>query len=93
DGWYLETITLMSSFCCLVVMTILLYKFDGSPTFRWYGLSLNVIVSILSTTSKAWLLLAVSATISQWKWVMFKTRNHSLADFEVVDDASRGPLG
>jgi hypothetical protein len=93
NGWGLEFLALMGSLCSLGVMVILLSQFDGSPTFHWYGLSLNVIVSILSTASKAWLLLAVSATVGQWKWIMFSQRKHNLRDFEIVDDASRGPLG
>jgi hypothetical protein len=93
NSWYLETLALAGSLISLLVMVALLFRFDGSPTFHWYGLSLNTIVSISSTASKAWLLLAVSEAISQWKWIMFSQMRHRLRDFEVVDSASRGPLG
>ncbi|KAF3018221.1 hypothetical protein E8E14_012789 [Neopestalotiopsis sp. 37M] len=74
-------------------MVILLAECDRKPIFSWHGVSLNTIISILSTASKAWLLLTVDAAISQWKWILFSHDRRILNDFGVIDSASRGPLG
>jgi hypothetical protein len=66
-------------------MIALLVRFDNHPTFDWHRITLNAVVSILSTASKGWLLLAIGETISQWKWIMFSKMKHQLIQFEVVD--------
>lgn len=74
-------------------MVILLLRYDGHTIFDWRGVTLNAVVSVLSTASKGFLLLSIGETISQWKWIMFSSMRHRLIDFELVDRASRGPLG
>ncbi|KAK2598292.1 hypothetical protein N8I77_011715 [Diaporthe amygdali] len=49
-------------------------------------------VSALSTISKALLLEPVAASISQLKWLHLR-RPRSMYEFELFDQASRGPLG
>ena len=58
-------------------------------------MQLNGILSILSTVAKASMLLAVSASISQFKWLRFRNsgKARSLQDIQVYDNASRGPWG
>jgi hypothetical protein len=83
----------LGSALALTGMVILLAECDQKPIFSWHGVSLNTIISILSTASKAWLLLTVDAAISQWKWILFSHDRRILNDFGVIDSASRGPLG
>ena len=39
------------------------------------------------------MLLAVTESISQAKWLLFRKEGRSLADFNTIDGASRGPRG
>lgn len=91
--WVLEALSIAGSGLSLLGMVILLARYDGKSIFSWHGLNLSTIISILSTASKGWLLLAVDAAISQWKWIRFSRGHRTLIDFDVIDSASRGPLG
>jgi hypothetical protein len=53
----------------------------------------NTVVAILAATSKSLLMFAVSAGIGQVKWNWFGQRDRRLIDLELLDEASRGPLG
>lgn len=82
---------------CLITIAILLLVHDGKPvtalTF-YLTFSLNTIVALLgSTIMKTALLSAVSAAMGQNKWLWVKKKQSPLALFELVDNASRGPLG
>ena len=93
DTWYLEILSISASLLCLVAMTILLAKMDEQHTFRWHGVTLNALVSILATTAKATLMLVLAASIGQWKWMLFSEKQSPLIDFDTIESASRGPLG
>ncbi|KAI9733085.1 MAG: hypothetical protein M1834_003631 [Cirrosporium novae-zelandiae] len=93
DRWLLETLALVGCFLSLVAMAILLQYFNNRPIFDWYGVTLNAIVSLLSTAYKACLVLAVVESISQWKWILFSRRQQRLIDLDIIDCSSRGPLG
>jgi Protein of unknown function (DUF3176) len=93
DGWLMEFVALHTSLACTVVAAVILFRYNHHQVFDWNGLTLNAILSTLSTASKALLIFAVAETISQYKWIMFSRPKHKLGEFEVVDNASRGPLG
>lgn len=38
-------------------------------------------------------MLSVAACIGQWKWVYFSSNSRSLSDIDIIEEASRGPLG
>lgn len=60
------------------------------------GSKLNTIISLLATTSKSLIALAVASALGQLKWHWFHRNrgNYSrLYDLQVFDDGSRGPLG
>lgn len=60
----------LSSVSCLVAIVVILYKVNGKPLADWNGpVSLNAVVSILSTAVKAGLILPVADCISQLKWI------------------------
>ena len=42
---------------------------------------------------KTSMLLAVTESIGQAKWLLFRKQNRNLADFKTIDEASRGPWG
>ena len=89
--WELFCWTLASA--CLCTIAGILSKWDRRPLDEWhYSLTLNTILAILSSVSKAALLVPVSAGISQLKWSRLDDRR-SLIDLQRFDQASRGPLG
>ena len=93
DTWFLEVFSLLGSFLSLVSMILLLACYNNRPVFYWHGVTLNAVVSVLATVSKAWLMLPLSESISQWKWILFSRRREPLINLDAIDSASRGPLG
>ncbi|OJD28995.1 uncharacterized protein BKCO1_990001 [Diplodia corticola] len=91
--WLVETVAVIFSAASLAALAVLLAVTDGKVIFDWHGVTLNTIVSILSTASKVSVMLALSESISQWKWILFGDKMRPLMDFERIDWASRGPLG
>ncbi|KAE9966432.1 hypothetical protein EG328_008916 [Venturia inaequalis] len=66
----------------------------GSPLPSWpLSITINALVSVLSSILKSTLLLLVGEAIGQMKWNWFKRGSRPLNDFEVFDSATRGPLG
>lgn len=56
-------------------------------------MSLNTLLSWLSTVDKGCILFPVSATLSQLMWVWFAERKRPLSGLTVFDNASRGIYG
>ncbi|KAJ6035881.1 hypothetical protein N7540_000160 [Penicillium herquei] len=57
-----------------------------------YGVTLNTVISILSTGSKSSLLFVVGECMGQLKWVAFQSLK-PIVYLQAYDSASRGPLG
>lgn len=55
--------------------------------------NLNAIVSTLATTSGSLMLFSISAAMGQAKWDWVSEQARTLRDLELLDEASRGPLG
>ncbi|RJE20239.1 hypothetical protein PHISCL_07417 [Aspergillus sclerotialis] len=83
-----------SASCFIAIFGILLaYDQKESPSFP-QGLTLNAIVSILSTGSKSSLIFVIGECIGQLKWMWFQGENkRPLNDLQSFDSASRGPFG
>lgn len=92
--WKFETSLLFLSVCSLVAMIVLLAVEDGTTLGSWnFYFSLNTVVSILGTISRASLASSVGSCIAQEKWNWFRKRKGPLYLFDRFDSASRGPLG
>ncbi|KAG9526862.1 hypothetical protein KCV07_g174, partial [Aureobasidium melanogenum] len=92
--WILEIAGVIVSIACLTAIVVILAIHDGQPFSSWkFYLSLNTVISILATTSKTTVLVAVTAAISQAKWNVFKAGPHPLKLFQDIDQASRGGMG
>ena len=91
--WVAETAGTIASASLLIALAVILVIYDDKAVFDWKGVTLNTVVSVLSTASKAALLYTTSELISQWKWIVFTSTRRSLIDFQRIDTASRGPLG
>ncbi|KAM5346532.1 hypothetical protein ACJ41O_009537 [Fusarium nematophilum] len=91
--WAFEIAALASSIAMLIAMAVLLAAYDEKSIFDGKVWTLNALVSTLSTASKATLLTVVASCISQGNWLLFSGKPRRLYDFEMVAEASRGPLG
>ncbi|CAO2657021.1 Nn.00g058240.m01.CDS01 [Neocucurbitaria sp. VM-36] len=92
-AWKWEFAASIGSFAFLVAMVIVLAVYDGKEIFIWHSITLNAVIAVLSTISRALLLFALGESISQWKWLAFSKSSRPLLDMERIDSASRGPLG
>ncbi|KAH0545431.1 hypothetical protein FGG08_000432 [Glutinoglossum americanum] len=94
DTFLPELLAALLSLVCLAATALLLWRYDGRPLSEWQlGITLNALVSVLATVAKSALAMAVSAGLSQGKWVWFSGGRRGLRDIETFDGASRGPVG
>jgi hypothetical protein len=93
--WLLEIISWTLSAACMtgIIIVLFVYKDKGIP--KWpLNLTLNAYISVLAKISSAALLLPVSEALGQLKWSWFnKGNSKKMWDFEIFDNASRGPWG
>ena len=79
--------------CMGAIVGILIYFRNNKPP-RWkLGLTLNTLVAVLSKVASAALLLPASEALGQLKWSWFQGDSKRMWDFEIFDNASRGPWG
>lgn len=91
--WILEFSTWVLATVALIAIVCLLARFDDKPIGEWHSaISINTFVSILAQAAVSALLLPISTSISQTKWIWLKDQGR-LVDLESFDLASRGPEG
>lgn len=84
------------SITATVTVAIILFTYDEKSLPKLpYNIGLNAIISIIGTVSKSALLLVITSSISQFKWLNYDNafENGTLQDLQLYDDASRGPWG
>jgi hypothetical protein len=92
--WTFEIAAMAMSAGALVAIAAVLLAFDGKPMSTWRAfIRPNTVVSALSTLSKSSMLMVVGQGLGQLKWQHFQQRPRRLIDFEILDGASRGPMG
>ncbi|KAE8143438.1 hypothetical protein BDV38DRAFT_277459 [Aspergillus pseudotamarii] len=91
--WGLETAGIIVSAVIIIAIIVILRKYNGRQQQDWKHISLNSLVSWLSTLAKACVIFSVSQGIGQLKWVWFSKRSRLLYDLDVFDSASRGATG
>jgi len=93
-GWLYEISSLVLAVVAVIMLICVLRAYENKPNPQWpLGISLNTIVSILSTVFRASLMLSVAHGLSQSGWIWFTQRPRPLSDICWYDSASRGPLG
>lgn len=98
--WLVEIISWCISALCTAIIIIVLFIYQRRPIPKWpLGLTLNAFISVLAKIASAALLLPVSEALGQLKWNWFQgkqnksTESKKMWDFELFDNASRGPWG
>jgi len=95
--WWFEFASLMSSAVAIGTTVAVLFYFDGKTIPHWAtagsGLSLNSILSVFSTMSRACLLVPIDQSIGQLYWLAVAHSGRHLSEAELYNEASRGPYG
>jgi Protein of unknown function (DUF3176) len=92
-SWTLEILGCLTSIAFLVAIIAVLFYYDGKPMPQWpYGITLNALVSILSTVMKATMAFILAESLAQLKWSWFRDGN-KLSDLALLDAARRGVMG
>ncbi|KAF2686790.1 hypothetical protein K458DRAFT_429734 [Lentithecium fluviatile CBS 122367] len=97
--WLMEIISWSISAICMAAIIIVLHHYQHQPLPKWpLGITLNAYISVLAKFASAALLLPVSEALGQLKWNWFQKKNEcqesrKMWDFELFDNASRGPWG
>ncbi|KAJ5488741.1 hypothetical protein N7539_003631 [Penicillium diatomitis] len=91
--WILEIVACLVSIALLAAIIGFLSHYDGQSLPEWpYAITLNALVSVLSTAMKAAIAFIATQCLAQLKWLWFRQKNR-LSDLTLLDDASRGPVG
>ena len=93
DGWWLEALSVLGSAIALAGVIALLAIYNNHEQPDWTHVSLNTVISWLSTISKALIFVSISHAIGQLKWSWFAARPQPLDALRTFDMASRGVSG
>lgn len=77
----------------LLAIILILAKYHHQPQPSWRYVSLNSVISWLSTIAKACLLFCITEGIGQLKWTWFTRSEQPISHFRIFDSASRGLFG
>lgn len=91
--WTMPILAIVGSMSLTVTITILLTYYNNKPVFDWHGVTLNAVVSTMTTISKAMLAFVLDECLGQAKWIWLSRQRQPLNDLNLIDQASRGPLG
>ncbi|CAG8947796.1 unnamed protein product [Penicillium salamii] len=94
DTWFPEIVATAFSIACFIAICGILISYNqkSRPGLQ-YGLSLNAIISVLATSCKSSLIFVIGEAMGQLKWSWFHANPNKLVDIQILDSASRGPLG
>lgn len=88
-----EVLAMLLSTVTLVAIIIILAHFNRQPQPLWDNVSLNSLISWLSTISKGCVLYATKEGLGQLKWAWFAQKTRPMTDLRTFDEASRGIYG
>ncbi|KAI0442941.1 hypothetical protein F4803DRAFT_575063 [Xylaria telfairii] len=92
--WWWEIGAAVLSITSLVLLFVLLSKSDGRRLQSWsLPIQPNSLIAVLTTVAKTSMMVPVASCLSQLKWRHFIYQPRPLNEFQVMDDASRGPWG
>ena len=96
ERWAFEIISWLVSAICMAAVVTVVAIYNNKPQPEWpLSFTLNSYVSVLSKVATAALLFPTAEALGQLKWSWFQTRSDSreMCDFEIFENASKGPLG
>lgn len=94
DWFVWEILWLVTSTGVLIGLAAVLAHYDRKPQPSWRYMSLNSLISWLSTIFRAGIVISTSEALGQLKWIWFaQKRQRPVQELRVYDSASRGPYG
>lgn len=94
SDWFVwEALAMTLSLAFLIAIIVILSRYNNRPQPSWNYMSLNSLVSWLSTFSKGCALFAISETIGQLKWTWLSKQTRPVSHLRTFDSASRGLYG
>ncbi|XP_014551439.1 hypothetical protein COCVIDRAFT_42252 [Bipolaris victoriae FI3] len=94
--WYWDFIAAIFSIACVIAVIVIVRKYQGKSLSSWHfyhNITLNTLVALLSTLSRTALIVPVASCISQLKWIHLVSSLRPLHEYQILDEASRGPWG
>ncbi|EGX96760.1 hypothetical protein CCM_01418 [Cordyceps militaris CM01] len=92
--WTWEPLSLLASSAAFAAIVAVLRVYENKPLSSWKApVSINTVVSILSTVFKGLLVTPISNGISQLKWLSFAETSQPFVHMDTYDEASRGAWG
>ncbi|KAJ5386958.1 hypothetical protein N7509_009499 [Penicillium cosmopolitanum] len=88
-----EFLAFILSTALLIAIIGILAHYNHQPQPNWDRVSLNSVISWLSTLSKACVIFCISEGLGQLKWVWFAQKRRPISDLQDFDSASRGIWG
>ena len=93
-GWFWEVLAAIVSVAGMGAVIVILWRMQEQPLSHWtFPININSTVAAFITAVKSLALLVVASCLGQTKWRHFGDRASKLRDFDIFDDASRGPWG
>lgn len=94
DWWVLKVSGVALNLLFVGGIVIMLSQIDGNRLDKWnFFFQPNAIVSTFVVVAETTMLVAVSESLSQLKWLYFSGGRRSIGDFEAFNGASSGPWG
>jgi hypothetical protein len=103
DWWLWEILSLATCGLTIIAIAVILHRLDGQPQPDWSfrlakshsekKVSVNSVLSWLSTIARLGLTFALASSLGQLKWVTFATSKKPLVEFGVFDESTRGFVG
>ena len=94
NWWTWEIVGAALSLACLGGIVVICAYVKDRPLSHWrLSISPNSMISTLTTLSRAGILIALSETISQCKWLYYQEKSQRLSNIDVFHEASQGALG
>lgn len=91
--WLWEWLAWFVALLAIAAIVGVLLAFDNKSISEWpYGITLGALVCVLATIATIGLAQPLAAGLGQARWIWY-TENRRLADLELIDSASKGPIG
>jgi hypothetical protein len=92
--WRWDVLGLIFACALLATDIAILARYNGSSLTEWHAnISINTIISTISTVAMFTLMNPLGAAVGQCKWLLFRQQKRPLSHLSHLDGASRGPYG
>jgi hypothetical protein len=78
----------------MIAVIFILAHMNSQPLSHWtFFLQLNATIALFITLAESTAMLPVASCLGQLKWIHFRKASQKLQEFDLFDNASRGPSG